>query len=170
MCLGAVSAGLARRPADQWRTPTLAKRPEPHHKTPAEVLADLRTGHDEAMGFGPQDARRYLEKVLNSQHSLPNAVKFFAYDLLAEARYNTDDPEGTLEAVQAAKQYLAAAQEDAPRDLAAYLPQARLFERGISVLADQDDVAAAVALCDEAIALGLGKAYEGKRRSLERRL
>lgn len=148
----------------------MAKRPEPHHKTPAEVLADLRQGHDDALAFGPADARKYLEKVLASQHSLPNAVKFFAYDLLVEARYNTDDPEATLEAVQAAKSYMAAAQEDAPRDLAAYLPEARLFERGISVYSDMDDVAAAVALCDDAIALGLGKAYEGKRRSLERRL
>jgi hypothetical protein len=148
----------------------MAKRVEPHHKTPAEVLADLRAGHDEALSFGPADARRYLEKVLSAQHSLPNAVKFFAYDLLVEARYNTDDPEGTLEAVQSAKQYLEAAQEDAPRELAAYLPQARYFERGISVLSDQDDVAGAVALCDEAIAQGLGRAYEGKRRSLERRL
>jgi hypothetical protein len=158
------AARIIRRPR------TMAKRPEHHHKSPAEVLADVRAGHDEALSFGPTDARRYLEKVLTSQHSLPNAVKFFAYDLLVEARYNTDDPEGTLEAVQSAKQYLEAAKEDAPREFAAYLPQARFFERGISVLADQDDVAGAVALCDEAIDMGLGRAYEGKRRSLERRL
>lgn len=148
----------------------MARRPEPHHKTPAEVLADLRAGYDEAMGFGPIEARRYLEKVLAAQHSLPNAVKFFAYDLLAEAAYACDDPERCLEAVAATRQYLPAAQADAPRDLSDYLPQLKALERGISVLADQDRIAEALELCDLAIELGLGKAYEGKRRSLERRL
>lgn len=148
----------------------MARRPEPHHKTPAEILADLRTGHDEAMGFGPAEARRYLEKVLASQHSLPNAVKFFAYDLLAETAYASDDPERCLEAVAAARQYFPAAQADAPRELTDYLPQLKALERGISVLADQDRIAEALELCDQAIELGLGKAYEGKRRSLERRL
>ncbi len=33
---------------------------------------------------------------------------------------------------------------------------------------DEGDFARALALCDEAIALGLGKAYEAKRASIDR--
>ena len=148
----------------------MAKRSEPKHKTPAEVLADLQAGHTEASFMGPAEAQRYLEKVLSAQHSLPNAVKFFAYDLLAEASYENGDLARCLEAVDGAQKYLPVAQEDAARAVADYLPQARFFERGISAFADADEVAKAIALCDQAIALGLGRAYEAKRHSLERRL
>ena len=148
----------------------MAKRQEPKHKNPAEVLQDLRDGHREAEFHGPAEAKRYLEKVLAAQHSLPNAVKFFAYDLLVEASYQAGDLERAREAVQATKQYLPAAQEDAARETKEYMPQARFLERGIGLLADEGEVEAAIGLCDEAIALGLGRAYEAKRQSLERRL
>jgi hypothetical protein len=148
----------------------MARRPDPKHKTPAEVLIDLQAGYQEASFMGPAEAQRYLVKVLTAQHSLPNAVKFFAYDLLAEASYENGDPTVCIEAVDGAQKYMAAAQEDAARAFADYLPQARFFERGISALADADEVAKALALCDQAIAMGLGRAYEAKRHSLERRL
>jgi hypothetical protein len=148
----------------------MAKRQEPKRKTPADMLDDLRSGHQDALGHGPAEAQRYLTKVLASQHSLPNAVKFFAYDLLVEASYQSGDHERCLEAVASTREYLPAAQEDAERELKAYMPEARYFERGIGLLADQGDVEAALALCDEAIAHGLGRAYEAKRQSLERRL
>lgn len=148
----------------------MAKRTEPKRKTPADVLQDLRTGHQEALGHGPVEAQRYLTKVLSAQHSLPNAVKFFAHDLLVEAAYQTGDTEACLEALEAARRYMAAAQEDAEREFKAYLPELRFCERGISVWSDEGDIEQAVALCDVAIALGLGKSYEAKRQSLERRL
>ena len=148
----------------------MAKRQEPKRKNPTEVLQDLRAGHQEALGQGPAEAQRYLEKVLASQGSLPNAVKFFAHDLLAEASYLAGDSARCLEAVALTRQYLAAAEEDAPRELKAYLPELRAYERGIGLLADAGEVEQALALCDEALALGLGRAYEAKRQSLERRL
>ncbi|MBC7545295.1 MAG: hypothetical protein H7338_21430 [Candidatus Sericytochromatia bacterium] len=148
----------------------MARRPEPKHKTPAEVLADLQAGYQEASFMGPAEAQRYLTKVLTAQHSLPNAVKFFAYDMLAEASYENGDTTACLEAVEGAQKYLPAAQEDAARAFADYLPQARFYERGISALSDTDEIAQAMALCDKAIAMGLGRAYEAKRHSLERRL
>ena len=148
----------------------MAKRQEPKRKNPAEVLQDLRDGYRDAAGDGPAEGKRYLEKVLASQHSLPNAVKFFAYDLLAEASWQADDPARCLEAVAEARKYREAAEEDAARELKAYLPELRYCERGIAAHADADEIAEALALCDEAIALGLGRAYEGKRQSLERRL
>lgn len=148
----------------------MAKRQEPKRKSPADMLEDLRSGYQEASGHGFADGQRYLEKVLSSQNSLPNAVKFFAYDLLVEASYQNGDNERCLEAVASTRQYLPAAQEDAAREVKDYLPELRYCERGIGILADQGDVEQALALCDEAIALGLGRAYEGKRQSLERRL
>ena len=148
----------------------MAKRQEPKRKTPADMLQDLRDGYQEAVSHGHAEAQRYLEKVLSSQNSLPNAVKFFAYDLLVEASYQTGDHERCLEAVEATRQYLPAAQEDAAREVKTYMPESRWCERGISLLADRGDVEDALVLCDEAIALGLGRAYEAKRQSLERRL
>jgi tetratricopeptide (TPR) repeat protein len=148
----------------------MAKRQEPKRKTPLENLEDLRSGHQEAASDGYASAQRYLDKVLSAQNSLPNAVKFFAYDLLVEASYHAGNHERCLEAIASTRQYLSAAQEDAPRELQAYMQGARYLERGIGVLADRGDIDAALTLCDEAIALGLGRAYEAKRQSLERRL
>lgn len=148
----------------------MSKRQEPKHKTPSDILQDLRSGYQEASGNGPAEAQRYLEKVLSSQHSLPNAVKFFAYDFLVEASYLAGNEEICLEAIASAKRYLAYAQEEAKREFQDYLPELRFCERGISSFADAGDIEKAVALCDQALDMGLGKAYERKRQSLERRL
>lgn len=146
----------------------MAKRQEPKRKSSEDFLADLRSGHAEC--FGHQEGRRYLEKVLSAQHSLPNAVKFFAYDLLVEDAYQEGQLALALEAVKGAQTYLADAQETWPREVKEYLPRLRFLERGSALLADEGDVEGAIALCDQAIALGLGRAYEAKRQSLERRL
>jgi hypothetical protein len=148
----------------------MAKRQEPKRKSPSEILSDLRAGYQEASGSGPAEAQRYLSKVLASQHSLPNAVKFFAYDLLSEAAYQSGDTDRALEAITEARRYLPAAQEDTERELKAYLPELRFVERGIGLFAGRDEIAAALELCDLALELGLGRAYEAKRQSLARRL
>lgn len=146
----------------------MAKRHEPNRKSAEDFLADLRKGHQAC--FGHEEGRRYLEKVISAQHSLPNAVKFFAYDLLAEDAYHEGKTELVLEAVRGAQAHLADAQEAWPREVKAYLPELRFCERGSSVLADEGDVEGAIALCDLALGLGLGRAYEAKKQSLERRL
>ncbi|HBN09874.1 MAG TPA: hypothetical protein DD435_14925 [Cyanobacteria bacterium UBA8530] len=148
----------------------MSKRIEPKRKTPLEILRDLRDGHQEASGQGPVEAQRYLEKVLSSQHSLPNAVKFFAYDFLVEASYLAGEAERCLEAIAAAQRYLPSAQEETGREIQDYLPELRFCERGIGLLADSGEIEQALALCDQALELGLGRAYESKRQSLERRL
>ncbi|HEY9898679.1 MAG TPA: hypothetical protein V6D00_05810 [Pantanalinema sp.] len=148
----------------------MSKRQEPKRKTPADVLQDLRSGHQEANGHGPAEAQRYLEKVISAQHSLPNAVKFFAHDLLVEASYLAGDEERALEAVAEAQRYMPSAQEEAQREFKAYLPELRFCERGIALLADTGEIEQALGLCDLALELGLGRAYESKRQSLERRL
>ena len=146
----------------------MAKRPDPKRKSTDDFLADLRKGRQEC--FGHEEGRRYLEKVISAQHSLPDAVKFYAYDMLAEDAYQEGLTELCRQAVEGARKYLAAAQEEWPRETREYLPQLRFCERGSAVLADEGDVEGAIALCDLAIELGLGRAYEAKRQSLERRL
>lgn len=148
--------------------PTMAKRPEPKRKSSADFLDDLRQGRQAC--FGHLEGRRYLEKVLSAQHSLPNAVKFFAYDMLAEDAYHEGATATCLAAVAGAREHLAAAQDEWPRETKAYLPGSHFCERGASLLAEEGDVEGAIALCDLAIELGLGRAYEAKRQSLERRL
>lgn len=146
----------------------MAKRPDPKRKSSEDFLQDLRKGHAEC--FGHVEGRRYLEKVLSAQHSLPNAVKFFAYDLLVEDAYQEGATAKALEAVAGAREYLAAAQGEWPRETREYLPQLRFCERGSSLLADEGDLEGAIALCDLALELGLGRAYEARRQSFERRL
>ena len=50
------------------------------------------------------------------------------------------------------------------------LPVPRYLERGIALYANTGEIEKALELCDKAIALGLGRSYEAKRRSLENRL
>lgn len=148
----------------------MAKRMEPKRKNPAEVLKDLKEGRQDAAGHGPAEEQRYLEKVLSSQHSMPNAVKFFAHDFLVEASYQAGDLDRSLEAVAEAQRYLPVVQEEAQREFQAYLPEMRFCERGIGLFADANEVDKAIVLCDLALSLGLGKEYEAKRHSLDRRL
>ena len=49
-----------------------------------------------------------------------------------------------------------------------YSPSIRMFERGIALAIDEGDFDRGLALCSEAIALGLGPAYQAKRASIER--
>ncbi len=148
----------------------MAKRIEPKQKSFSEILHDIRAGYEEAAGYGAPQGQRYLEKVLASQQSLPNAAKFFAYDLLVEACHRAEDEDACLEAIGEAQRYLEVAQNEAARDFADYLPALRFCERGIGLWSDANEIEKAIALCDVAIGLGLGKVYEAKRASLERRL
>lgn len=146
----------------------MSRRNEPVHKKTADVLADLWTGHREAGYSGAQSQRKYLERAFAGQHSMPNVVKFFAYDLLAEACQQCEEPERAVEAVEQACKYLSVAQEEAPREVQQYLPQIRCFEVGIGVATDEGRFEDALALCEEAVALGLGAVYERKADSIRR--
>jgi hypothetical protein len=57
-------------------------------------------------------------KVFNS---IPNAVKFFIYDLLVEDAYQLDDIALCRQAVEHAREYLKDAQEESGRRLTEYL-------------------------------------------------
>jgi len=62
----------------------LADRRPPIRKSPVEILSDLVSGHREALIAGAETARKYLLSFRDRNDSLPNAVKFFLYDLLVE--------------------------------------------------------------------------------------
>jgi len=60
----------------------MADRIAPIRKTPAEILSDLMVGHEEALRFGgPEKGKKYLLSFIERANSIPNAVKFFLYDL-----------------------------------------------------------------------------------------
>ena len=144
----------------------MSRRVEPVRKTTADILADLRRGHHEANLVGPAAALRFLERTATAQHSLPNAVKFFLWDLTAEAAFGAGEPDKVEAAVQACLRHLPDAEADLPVELKRHLPELRFFERGISVRSDAGDFEGALALCDLAVALGLGAHYTSKRDSL----
>ena len=125
-------------------------------------------GHDEARGGGPEKGKKYLLNFIGRADSLPNAVKFFLHDLLAEDAFQCGDTETCRDAVARAADYLPVAQADAPQGFRSYRPSIRLFERGIALAIDDGEFEEALSLCDRAIALGMGKAYEAKRASIER--
>ena len=146
----------------------MADRRPPIRKSPVEVLGDLVSGHREALITGAETARKYLLKFRDRNDSLPNAVKFFLYDLLVEDAYQTDDVETCRTAVAEADKYLPAAQTDMLQRFREYSPSIRMFERGIALAIDDGDFDRGLALCKRAVALGLGPAYEAKRASIER--
>jgi hypothetical protein len=146
----------------------MSERKEPLRKSPAEILADLLSGHDEALIGGAGKARKYLENVIGRANSIPNAVKFFLFDLLAEDAFQCGDLDACRSAVEAARGYLSVAREETAQGFRAYAPSIRLFERGIGLAIDEGEFEKALALCDEAIALGLGRVYQAKRASIER--
>ena len=125
-------------------------------------------GHSQAQLGGPEKARKYLLNFIGRANSVPNAVKFFLHDLLAEDAFQCGDLDACRAAVGTAAGYLAVAREEAPQGFRAYAPSIRLFERGIALAIDDGEFETALALCDEAIALGLGKIYAAKRASIER--
>jgi hypothetical protein len=146
----------------------MADRIPPIRKNPAEILADLMAGHDEALLGGAEKGKKYLLSFVGRANSIPNAVKFFLYDLLAEDAFKCGDLEACRGAVAAASEYLPVAKAEAPRAFRAYCPSIRFFERGIALAIDEGEFERALSLCDEAIALGIGKAYAAKRASIER--
>ena len=146
----------------------MGDRTSPIRKTPAEILADLLAGHDEARLGGAEKGKKYLLNFIGRANSIPNAVKFFLYDLLAEDAFRCGDLDACRTAVATASEYLPVAQTETPQGFRAYVPSIRLFERGIALAVDEGEFERALSLCDQAIALGLGKTYEARRASIER--
>jgi hypothetical protein len=144
----------------------MSDRIAPIHKTPAEILEDLMAGHSEALIEGAERGKKYLLKYSERNKSIPNAVKFFLYDLLAEDAYQCDDLVTCRTAVARAVDYVEAAKD--VRQFKEYRPMIRFYERGIALAIDDGELEVALALCDQAIALGLAKVYAAKRASIER--
>ena len=159
-----------KRPARRWRRETrpLSDRLSPICKTPAEILTDLMDGHNEALLGGAERGKKYLLKYGERNSSIPNAVKFFLFDLLAEDAYQSDDLETCRTAVARASDYLAAAREARLQRFRDYIPSIRFYERGIALFIDEGEFEKALSLCDQAIALGFDKVYAAKRASIER--
>lgn len=145
----------------------MADRSAPVRKTPADVLNDVREGHQSASASGAASGKKYLENFLSRNRSIPNAVKFFLYDLLAEDAYQCGDYPACSDAVKSAIEYLEDARTDAERAFRDHLPGIKSFERGISVHSEAMEYEQALELCDRAIQLGLGRFYQSKRASIE---
>ena len=146
----------------------MADRTTPIRKTPSEILTDLIDGHNEALFSGSEKGKKYLLKFGERNTSLPNAVKFFLYDLLAEDAYQSNDLDTCRTALARASEYLPVARAELPQRFSEYCPSIRLHERGIALAIDDGELEAALALCDQAISLGFGKVYAAKRASIER--
>jgi hypothetical protein len=141
----------------------MARRVEPCRKSPEERLDDLLSGHREAAL--QNEGEKYVRRALASSDSMPNAVKFFAYALLAADAGDDDDALAALEQAEAA---LDVARRDLGRRFEKELAGLAFLERGIAVFSDRADFEQAVRLCDLARSLGLGAAYERKKSSLLR--
>jgi hypothetical protein len=145
----------------------MARRPEPVKKSIPDILQDLRDGYREADIIGPAASLKFLERTQESQHSLPNAVKCFLFDLLADTRARLGDWEGCDAAVKGALANLGAAEADLGAELKRSLPAMAVFERGIQARSELGDFHGALELCDEAVRRGLGAHFEAKRDSLD---
>ncbi len=130
----------------------MSDRKEPIRKTPAEILADLMAGHDEALLGGHEKARKYLLNFVGRANSIPNAVKFFLYDLLSEDACHAGDLATCRSAVDRASDYLPVAQAEMLQSFRMYCPSIRHFERGIALAIDEGEFERALSLCDRAIA------------------
>ncbi len=147
----------------------MADRIEPIRKTPAEIVSDLLSGHEEALRFGgPEKGKKYLLSSIERANSVPNAVKFFLFDLLAEDAYRVGDLTTCRSAVAMAAGYLPIAQEETAQRFREYAPSIRFIERSIGLALDDGEFERALSLCDQAITLGMGKAYAAKKASVER--
>ena len=144
----------------------MAKRPERVSKSVKEVLEDLLAGHREAAIAGPAGALKYLTRTLEGQHSLPNAVKAVAYDLLAESRAGVQDWEGVEEALQAFLKYLPDMEEALGHGYRQALEATTALERGVQARTELADYAGALELCEKAITLELGAHWHAKRDNL----
>ncbi|MBU1043290.1 MAG: hypothetical protein KJ915_02695 [Candidatus Omnitrophica bacterium] len=139
-------------------------------KTPEEILKNVFLGHSEALTRGSENGKRYLVNFLENFNSIPNAVKFFIYDLLVEDAYQIKDLVLCRQAVERAGEFLAEAQAENKQDLAEYLPALRFIERGISITVESGEFETALAFCDRAMAMDLGKVYVAKKASIEKML
>ncbi|MEI8175292.1 MAG: hypothetical protein WCG78_00300 [Candidatus Omnitrophota bacterium] len=148
----------------------MSERRRPLAKTPDEILENVFAGHREALLGGSENGKRYLQNYFEKFDSIPNAVKFFIYDLLAEDAYQADDLAVCRQAVDLAGRYLEEAREKNSRQLVEYLPSLRFVERGISIMVEAGEFEKALSLCDIAIRSGLGKAYAAKKASIEQML
>jgi len=145
----------------------MAKRVEPVRKTLAEVIEDLRRGHHEASLHGPEAALKYLVRTFEGQHSLPNAAKALAWDLMAAARAYLGDWAGVDEAVQGFLANLPALEAGLGHGYRAALEATTALERGVQARSALGDYEGALALCERALELDLGAHWEAKRDSLE---
>src|SRR5664280_3922310 len=103
------------------------------------------------------------------KRQMPNAVKFFAWALLVSASSALGTPEGedrALDALVEAERYLPAAQDELGALLTRERDELKWLEAGISLLADRAAFDEALRLCDLALSLGYGRAYEAKKNSL----
>ena len=148
----------------------MAERRRPLVKKPDEILENVFAGHSEALLGGSENGKRYLLNFLEKFNSIPNAVKFFIYDLLAEDAYQVDDFILCRQAVERASEYLEEAQAENCRQLTEYLPALRFVERGIAIMVEASEFETAISFCDLAIEIGLGKAYAAKKASIEKML
>jgi hypothetical protein len=148
----------------------MSDRYRPPVKKSDEILENVFAGHREALMEGTESGKRYLLNFLEKFDSIPNAVKFFIYDLLAEDAYQADDLVLCRQAVDRARGYLEEARGKNTRQLTEYLPSLRFVERGISIAVDAGEYESALSFCDLAIENGLGQAYAAKRASIEKML
>jgi hypothetical protein len=141
----------------------MAKRIEPSRKSPEERLDDLLGGHREASLRN--EGEKYVRRAIEASESLPNAVKFFAWALLAA---DAADEEDALAALAAAESYLEVARDELGRRFGKELPSLRFLERGVALRNDRGEFEEALRLCDLALSCGLGSEYERKKVTLLR--
>ncbi len=145
----------------------MAKRLEPVRKSVKDVMEDLLAGHREAAIVGPESALKYLDRTLEAQASLPNGVKCVAYDLVCEACAGLGRWERSAEAADKALSLLPELEEATGHGYRAALQGMKSFERGIQAHSELGQFDRALAICDQAVSLGLGAHYEAKRDSLD---
>jgi hypothetical protein len=145
----------------------MAKRIEPVRKSVKDVLEDLQARHREAAIAGPASALKYLNRTMEGQHSLPNAAKAIAYDLLAEARAQLQDWPGVEAAVAGFLKNLPELEEALGHGYRQALEATTVLERGVQARTETQDFAGALALCDLAITLDLGAHWMAKRDNLD---
>lgn len=148
----------------------MSRRVEPCRKKPLEILDDVLAGAAEAAYAGPKQVVKYLTRVQEENKSLPNATKFFIFDLISDAYLQAGAPGDAGAAAAQARAYLPHAQDDAPRHLKDYRERIRAYEVGIAVAVDEGRFEEALEICEGAVALGLGKVYESKAHSIRRML
>lgn len=145
----------------------MAKRIERTQKSVKDILDDLLSGHREAAFNGPGAALKYLNRTMEGQQSLPNAVKAVAFDLMAEAKAQLQDWEGVEESVAGFLVNLPAMEEALGHSYRATLETTTALERGVQARSELGDFHGALELCERAIALDLGDHWLAKRDSLD---